>query len=210
MASAGCPGGCKHTSCFPVLKQVLQVSPYLLRWELSAETLAVIPAGHFVSLEHVPYAEYNSELKHVWLFLFCVSMIFAIFLNWERVMKTKAKLKPREDGTAALEALHMFVLIPLQPLSSRTYFLNVTNSNFYLTYKQVSSSSPSWRSLELGFTTQPSLFLAKSLTSSALLCCFRRSLFGSNGIPFLFLLCLTAPWFPKTTSCEEQCSCSSF
>lgn len=128
MASAGCPGGCKHTSCFSLLKQVLQVSPYLLRRELSAETLAVIATGHFVSLEHVLCAEYNSELKHVWLFLSCVSVIFAIFLNWERVVKTRTKLKPREDGTAALEALHMFVLISLQTLHSRTYFQNATNS----------------------------------------------------------------------------------
>lgn len=92
--------------------------------------LAVIPAGHCVSLEQVPYVEYNSELKHMWPFLSCVSISFAIFLNSETVMKTRAKLKPREGGTAALEVLRMFVLISLQTLNSRTYFLNVKNSNF--------------------------------------------------------------------------------
>lgn len=42
-----------------------------------------------------------------------------------RVMKTRARFKPREAGTAALEALCTFVLISLQTLNSRTYFLNV-------------------------------------------------------------------------------------
>lgn len=66
----------------------------------------------------------------------------------------------------------------------------------------MSPASPSWRSLELGFAAEPSLFLAKSLMTSSAPLCHYRSVFGSKEIPFLFLLCLATP---ETACYEELC-----